>query len=81
MVQLLEEGASCDLAILGRPHRPNASRTRRVPGHDDAVEPTEITAGRLHLRPWQAADADALQDALSDPAVVRWTGLPSRPAL
>ena len=46
-----------------------------------AVEPTEITAGRLHLRPWSAADADTLQDALTDPAVVRWTGLPSRPAL
>jgi RimJ/RimL family protein N-acetyltransferase len=75
------EGASCDLPILGRPHRRNGSRTRSVPGQDGAVEPTEITAGRLHLRPWQAGDAHALQPALDDPQVVRWTGLPSRPAL
>ena len=45
------------------------------------MEPTEITAGRLHLRPWQADDAGAVARALDDPAVVRWTGLPSRPAL
>jgi RimJ/RimL family protein N-acetyltransferase len=45
------------------------------------VDPVEITAGRLHLRPWSAGDAGALQDALADPAVARWTGLPSRPAL
>ena len=52
-----------------------------MPVHDDPVDPVEITAGRLHLRPWQAGDAPALQDALADPAVGRWTGLPSRPAL
>jgi RimJ/RimL family protein N-acetyltransferase len=45
------------------------------------VDPVEITAGRLHLRPWQAGDADALSVALRDPALARWTGLPSRPAL
>jgi RimJ/RimL family protein N-acetyltransferase len=44
------------------------------------VEPTEITAGRLHLRPWQAGDEPALARVLADPAVERWTGLPSRPA-
>ncbi len=81
MVQLLEEGASCDLSILGRPHRRNGSCARSVPGHDGPVDPVEITAGRLHLRPWQAGDADALAAALADPAVQRWTGLPTRPAL
>jgi len=45
------------------------------------MDPVEITAGRLHLRPWRAADADALGRALADPAVARWTGLPCRPAL
>ena len=51
-----------------------------MPRQHGAVDPLEITAGRLHLRPWQAADADALQEALRDPEVARWTGLPSRPA-
>ncbi len=51
-----------------------------MPGHDGRVDPVEITAGRLHLRPWQAGDAAALQDALADPAVGRWTGLPTQPA-
>lgn len=45
------------------------------------MQPTEITAGALHLRPWQASDADPLQRALADPAVARWTGLPTRSAL
>jgi RimJ/RimL family protein N-acetyltransferase len=45
------------------------------------VDPVEITAGRLHLRPWEAGDADALERVLADPALGRWTGLPSRPAL
>jgi RimJ/RimL family protein N-acetyltransferase len=52
-----------------------------VPGQHGGVDPVEITAGRLHLRPWQAGDAAALQRVLADPAVGRWTGLPSRPAL
>jgi RimJ/RimL family protein N-acetyltransferase len=39
------------------------------------VEPTEITAGRLHLRPWQPEDLPALEQALTDPDVVRWTTL------
>jgi RimJ/RimL family protein N-acetyltransferase len=41
----------------------------------------EITADDLHLRPWQAGDAGALAQVMADPDVVRWTGLPSRPAL
>jgi RimJ/RimL family protein N-acetyltransferase len=44
------------------------------------VEPVEIIAGRLHLRPWQAGDTGALARALVDPAVARWTGLPIRSA-
>ena len=44
------------------------------------MEPTEITAGRLHLRPWQAGDAGPLERVLADPSVSRWTGLPSRSA-
>ena len=81
MVWLLRTGgASCDLSILGRPHRRNGSRAHSVPGHDGSVEPVEITAGRLHLRPWRAGDADSLERVLADPAVARWTGLPTRPA-
>ncbi len=80
MVQLLEEGASCDVPILGRLARPNAWRAPAVPRQHGAMDLVEITAGRLHLRPWQAGDAQALQRALTDPAVARWTGLPSRPA-
>jgi RimJ/RimL family protein N-acetyltransferase len=41
----------------------------------------EITAGRLHLRPWEAGDAGPLDRLLADPEVQRWTGLPSRSAL
>lgn len=41
----------------------------------------EITAGRLHLRPWELRDADALAAVLADMEVARWTGLPTRSAL
>jgi RimJ/RimL family protein N-acetyltransferase len=37
----------------------------------------EITAGRLHLRPWQASDADAVYEACQDPEIQRWTRVPS----
>jgi RimJ/RimL family protein N-acetyltransferase len=40
------------------------------------LEPTEITAGRLHLRPWQPADADAVLAACQDPELQRWTQVP-----
>ena len=37
------------------------------------MDKTEITAGGLHLRPWQAGDDVALQALLDDPDVARWT--------
>jgi RimJ/RimL family protein N-acetyltransferase len=40
------------------------------------MEPVEISAGRLHLRPWQAGDEPALATAGNDPEVVRWTSIP-----
>lgn len=42
----------------------------------DLPEPTSISAGRLHLRPWEASDADAVHAACSDPLVQRWTQVP-----
>src|SRR4051794_13014396 len=53
------------------------SRTRRIArravGSAD-VEPMEITAGTLHLRPWSLSDADAEVAALAlrDPEIRRW---------
>ncbi len=44
------------------------------------MRPVEIPAGPLLLRPWRDGDVDALHRALEDPELVRWTGLPSRPA-
>lgn len=41
------------------------------------MEPVEITAGRLHLRPWQEGDADAVHRACQDPGIQRWTTVPS----
>jgi RimJ/RimL family protein N-acetyltransferase len=40
------------------------------------VDPVEITAGRLHLRPWRAGDEDAVLDACTDPETQRWTQVP-----
>ena len=40
------------------------------------MEPTEITAGRLHLRPWQPYDAAAVLAACQDPELQRWTSVP-----
>lgn len=40
------------------------------------MEPTEITAGRLHLRPWQAGDEAVLVAGCTDPTTVRWTSVP-----
>jgi RimJ/RimL family protein N-acetyltransferase len=49
-------------------------------GHPDtrhaAFEPVEITAGRLHLRPWEPRDAGAVLAACRDPELLRWTTLP-----
>lgn len=41
------------------------------------MDPVEITAGRLHLRPWQPSDAPAVFDACQDPDIQRWTTVPS----
>ncbi|MEU1885830.1 GNAT family N-acetyltransferase [Micromonospora rifamycinica] len=38
------------------------------------MEPVEITAPGLLLRPWRATDASALLTALRDPEIVRWNG-------
>jgi RimJ/RimL family protein N-acetyltransferase len=40
------------------------------------MEPVEITAGRLHLRPWGPYDEEALVALMSDPASARWTPAP-----
>jgi RimJ/RimL family protein N-acetyltransferase len=40
------------------------------------MEPVEITAGRLHLRPWLPSDASAVLAACTDPAIQRWTTVP-----
>jgi RimJ/RimL family protein N-acetyltransferase len=41
------------------------------------VEPTEITAGALHLRPFQPEDAPEVLAACQDPEIPRWTHVPS----
>ena len=46
------------------------------PRQTGPVEPVEITAGRLHLRPWQAGDEAVLLEVGADPEVQRWTSLP-----
>lgn len=40
------------------------------------MDPVEITAGRWHLRTWQAGDEAALVAMCSDPATVRFTSVP-----
>ncbi|HUR51753.1 MAG TPA: GNAT family protein [Mycobacteriales bacterium] len=40
------------------------------------MEPVEISAGRLHLRPWEAADEDALLEIFQDPVTAAWTPAP-----
>jgi RimJ/RimL family protein N-acetyltransferase len=42
----------------------------------DRLEPVEITAGRVHLRPWGEYDVDALHLVCQDPEISRWTTLP-----
>nr|WP_154677311.1 GNAT family N-acetyltransferase [Parafrankia discariae] len=51
---------------------PGAGRAlQRVP-----LEPVEITAGALHLRPWKTSDVDAVCGACQDPEIPRWTRVP-----
>ncbi len=40
------------------------------------MEPAEITAGGIHLRPPAAADIPELTAACQDPEIVRWTRVP-----
>ncbi|EIV93930.1 GNAT family N-acetyltransferase [Frankia sp. QA3] len=42
-----------------------------------SLEPAEITAGRLHLRPWRPYDVDAVHEACQDPEIPRWTQVPT----
>ncbi|MCU1692738.1 MAG: family N-acetyltransferase [Frankiales bacterium] len=41
------------------------------------MELVALTAGRLHVRPWEPWDAAEVQAAFADPEVVRWTTVPS----
>ena len=41
------------------------------------MEPVEITAGRLHLRPFVPADENAVYVACQDGEIQRWTRVPS----
>lgn len=45
------------------------------------MDPVEISAGTLHLRPWEPVDAGAVLRACSDPELQRWTRVPSPYAL
>lgn len=40
------------------------------------LEPTEISAGRLHLRIWQPGDAPAVHAALREEHIARWNPRP-----
>jgi RimJ/RimL family protein N-acetyltransferase len=48
-----------------------------TPPAGPGLEPTEITAGRLHLRPWQPEDAVAVAEICQDPELQRWTTVPT----
>lgn len=54
----------------------NGWRPEVVPRHSGAMDPVEISAGRLQLRPWQAGDEPVLLEVGSDPLAQRWTSLP-----
>ena len=41
------------------------------------MDTVEITAGRLHLRPFRLSDAPAVYAACQDPEIQRWTAVPS----
>lgn len=43
---------------------------------DDAIEPVELQAGNLLLRPFRPADADAVFAACQDAEIQRWTTVP-----
>lgn len=41
------------------------------------MDAVEISAGRLHLRPFRPSDADGVYRACQDPEIQRWTSVPS----
>jgi RimJ/RimL family protein N-acetyltransferase len=41
------------------------------------VDPVELDAGALRLRPWRADDADDVVAAMQDPVMQLWNGLPA----
>lgn len=41
------------------------------------MEPTEITAGRWHLRPWRVEDVPRVVEICQDPEIPRWTSVPT----
>jgi RimJ/RimL family protein N-acetyltransferase len=41
------------------------------------VDPVELDAGALRLRPWREDDADAVVAAMQDPVMQLWNGLPA----
>src|SRR4051794_22368958 len=72
------DGASCTAAA---PKRDRDRRRATRPGPHRAptltgVEPAEITAGAVHLRPPRVEDVPALTAACQDPDIVRWTRVP-----
>jgi RimJ/RimL family protein N-acetyltransferase len=42
-----------------------------------ALEPVDMTAGDIRLRPWVPSDADEVYRACQDPGIQRWTLVPS----
>lgn len=47
-----------------------------MPGRLGRVDPVEIPAGHLHLRPWRSGDEAVLVETGADPQVQRWNALP-----
>ncbi len=49
----------------------------QVVRHDPGMDPVELTAGPLRLRPWRVEDAEAVLAALQDDEVRLWNGFGS----
>lgn len=62
--------------IVGATGRSDAPEGRSA-GSLSQVDPTEISAGRLHLRPFLPRDADEVHRACQDPDIARFTRVPS----
>jgi RimJ/RimL family protein N-acetyltransferase len=54
----------------------NRSASTASTGHHANVEPTEITAGTLLLRPFRPSDIPEVHAACQDPALQRWVPVP-----